>query len=137
AGAASIAVHVEECLHLNRCINDIKSRGLKASVAINPSTSAMYLSEFIQDIDDVLVMTVNPGYGGQMFIFLVIDKIKQIRKMIAQTGKGITISVDGGINTDTARRVIEAGADVLIAGNFIFGSSDYKKAISELRGTGL
>ncbi len=133
AGADIITVHAEASTHLHRTVQLIKSSGKKAGVSIVPSTSEEVLKYILSDIDLVLVMTVNPGFGGQQFIHSQLPKIKNIRRMITEAGKHIDLEVDGGINPQTARLAIEAGADVLVAGTAIFGTNDYKTSIHNLR----
>jgi ribulose-phosphate 3-epimerase len=122
AGANSINVHWEACPHLHRSLQTIKSLGCRAGVAINPHTPASFLSEVIHLVDVILVMTVNPGFGGQEFLPETLPKIRQLRDMIEATGNPIDLEVDGGINVQTARLTVQAGADVLIAGSIIFSS---------------
>ncbi len=134
AGAACITVHVEACHHLHRVVQRIHELGIKAGVALNPGTPLSSVSQILPDIELLLVMTVNPGWGGQNFIERTLQKIAQARKMIEQTGKSIHLEVDGGINAETARLAVQSGADVLVAGTYIFGQKDYKAAISSLKG---
>ncbi len=129
AGAASITVHVEACPHLHRVIQQIKSCGVKAAVALNPATSLNSIEDVLDELDMVLLMTVNPGFGGQTFIESVLPKISKLRKL----KPNLDIEVDGGINLDTVQKVVKAGANVLVAGNAIFGQTDRKKAIQELK----
>lgn len=135
AGADIITVHAEADKHLHRSLQTIRQLGKKAGVAINPATPAQSIAHVMDLVDLVLVMTVNPGFGGQSFID-VCDKISDIRKMIEQTGRPIDLEVDGGITEDTAKKVIEAGANVLVAGTSVFkdGPASYKKNINILRG---
>lgn len=137
AGANIISFHPEAGAHPHRTIQLIKSHGCKAGLALNPATPMDVLEHMIDDLDMVLVMTVNPGFGGQAFIPLM-DKIEKIRKLIDNTGRNIDLEVDGGINPDTAKQVIKAGADVLVAGTAVFkgGASGYADAINQLRGHG-
>lgn len=136
AGADIITVHPEAGPHLHRTLQLIKSLGKKAGVALNPATPVAAVEQVIGNIDLVLVMSVNPGFGGQAFIASQIDKIKKLRQMIDATGKTIDLEVDGGIDADTARQVVEAGADVLVAGTASFkgGPSAYAANIKALRG---
>ncbi len=134
AGADMLTVHAETCPHLHRTVHAIKELGLKAGVSLNPSTSEEALRYVIQDVDLVLVMSVNPGFGGQSFIPAVLPKIRALRGLIAETGRDVRISVDGGMNNKTAPLVVEAGADVLVAGSFVFGAPDAAQAIASLRG---
>jgi ribulose-phosphate 3-epimerase len=124
AGADTIIIHQEATPHLHRAIQQIHSLGKKAGVAINPSTPAALLSEVIGNVDLVLAMTVNPGFGGQEFIMETLPKIRQIRKQIEERGLKCEVEVDGGINLDTAPLVVEAGADVLVAGSSVYGCKE-------------
>lgn len=133
AGADLLTVHAEACPHLHRTIHGIKELGVKAGVALNPSTSEEALRYLIQDLDLVLVMSVNPGFGGQSFIPGVLRKIQAIREMADAIGHDLRIGVDGGINAQTGRQVVDAGADVLIAGSYVFGAPDAAEAIASLR----
>jgi len=133
AGADIITVHAEAINHLNRTVGFIKSHGAKAGVSLNPGTSASSLEGIIEDVDLILAMTVNPGFGGQSFLSSSLPKIKKIREMIISTGKKIYLEVDGGINKITAATVVAAGADVLVAGSSIFEAADIKTAIHEIR----
>ena len=134
AGASVITVHAEACVHLHRVIYQIKELGLLAGVAINPGTPASSIREVLPDVDMVLVMTVNPGFGGQSFIPSTLRKIKQIRQWADEVHPDLRIEVDGGIAESTAALVAEAGADVLVAGNAVFGRSDRAAAIAAIRG---
>ncbi|MCG7407596.1 ribulose-phosphate 3-epimerase [Paenibacillus sp. ACRRX] len=137
AGADIITVHAEACSHLHRVIYQIKEQGVRAGVALNPHTPISAIEEVIMDIDLALVMTVNPGFGGQRFISNCVDKIRRLRQLSDQRGhKGLHIEVDGGITTDTARSVVEAGADVLVAGSAVYGSKDRAAAIQAIRQAG-
>ncbi len=134
AGADLITVHAETCPHLHRVIHLIKEFGVKAGVAINPATPAHVLQEVLPDLDLVLVMTVNPGFGGQAFIERTINKISQLREWISNSDNpNIHIEVDGGITAETAPLVVEAGADVLVAGSAVFGKPDRAPAIAKIR----
>ncbi|WP_438494133.1 ribulose-phosphate 3-epimerase [Paenibacillus sp. IHBB 3054] len=134
AGAAVITVHAEACVHLHRVIHQIKELGLMAGVAINPGTPASAVREVLEDVEMVLVMTVNPGFGGQAFIPQTLRKIRQIREWANEANhKGLRIEVDGGIAEATAPLVAEAGADTLVAGNAVFGRSDRAAAIKAIR----
>jgi ribulose-phosphate 3-epimerase len=124
AGADTIIIHQEATPHLYRAIQQIHDLGKKAGVAINPSTPAALLSEVITNLDLVLVMTVNPGFGGQEFIMETLPKIRQIRRQIEEIGLECEVEVDGGINTETAPLVVEAGADVLVAGSSVYGCKE-------------
>lgn len=136
AGADIITVHAEACTHLNRTIQLVKSFGKKAGVSLVPTTPASALEYVMDDVDLILVMTVNPGFGGQSFISSQLDKIRHIRTMINQTSRPIDLEVDGGINPKTAAEAIAAGADVLVAGNAVFsgGPGEYAQRIKALRG---
>jgi len=134
AGADYISVHVEACRHLHRTIQMIKSFGIKAGVVLNPATPVEMIQHVIQDVDLVLLMTVNPGFGGQEFIPEVLPKIRKVKQMAEEKGLNIEIEVDGGVNPETARQCMEAGANVLVAGSAIYNQPDYAKAISLIRG---
>lgn len=134
AGAAVITVHAEACVHLHRVIHLIKEQGIMAGVALNPGTPASAIQEVLDDVDMVLVMTVNPGFGGQAFISGTMNKIRQIRTWLNERGRhDVHIEVDGGIAADTAPFVVEAGADILVAGSAVFGREDRAAAIAEIR----
>ncbi len=133
AGADILTVHVEACRHLHRNIQQIKSLGMKAGVAVNPHTPVSLLADILQDIDLVCLMSVNPGFGGQKFILHTTEKIKQLRKMSDERGLNLHIEVDGGITLENAPSVVAAGADVLVAGNTVFGSPDPKATINALK----
>ncbi|MEW6326626.1 MAG: ribulose-phosphate 3-epimerase [Thermodesulfobacteriota bacterium] len=133
AGSDIITVHVEAGVHLNRTINLIKKQGVKAGVVLNPATPLSALDYVLEEVDMVLLMSVNPGFGGQFFIPNVAYKIADLRKIIDARGLPVQIEVDGGINLDTARMVARAGADIFVAGSAIFGSDDYAKTIQTLR----
>ena len=133
AGAASLTVHVEAVVHLHRTIQFVKSLGVKAGVALNPATPVSALEEIAGDLDYVLVMTVNPGFGGQTFIPRSTSKVRAVRELLRREGSGAPIEVDGGIDVHTAPRIVAAGADILVAGSAIFGSRDPEAAIRALR----
>jgi ribulose-phosphate 3-epimerase len=133
AGAAMLTVHAEAVVHLHRTVQLIKSLGAKAGVALNPATPVIALEELAGDVDYVLVMTVNPGFGGQTFIPRSESKVRLMRDLLRNAGSTAPIEVDGGIDTTTAARIVAAGADILVAGNAIFGSSDPAKATQALR----
>lgn len=133
AGADIITFHPEAGAHPHRTVQLIKSFGKKAGISLNPSTPVSALDHLLGDIDLVLVMTVNPGFGGQKFIPLL-DKIKAVRERIDACGRAIDLEVDGGINAETAKQVVDAGADVLVAGTAVFRQGDYADAIRQLRG---
>lgn len=132
AGADILSVHIEACPHLHRNIQQIKSLGMKAGVAVNPHTSVCELSDVLADIDLVCMMSVNPGFGGQKFIQHTIEKIKQLRKMIDERKLKVQIEIDGGVTLENAPSIIAAGADVLVAGNTVFKSADPKATIAQL-----
>jgi ribulose-phosphate 3-epimerase len=133
AGASRISVHAEVLPHLHRAVHQIKDLGVKAGVAINPATPVGVLEDIAGDLDHVLVMSVNPGFGGQTFIPRSESKLRAVRQMLARIGSEALIEVDGGIDFSTAARVTAAGADVLVAGQAIFGSADAEQATRELR----
>jgi len=133
AGSDIITIHAEASIHLDRSIQLIKSFGKKAGVSIVPSTHESALDYVLEDLDLILVMTVNPGFGGQKFSHSQLKKIENIRKKIEKSGKKIELEVDGGINEETYNLAVSAGADVLVSGSYIFGSKDYAQAIAKLR----
>jgi ribulose-phosphate 3-epimerase len=133
AGADLISFHPEATKHVARTIDLIKSLGCKVGIALNPATSVSFLDNIIQDIDLVLLMSVNPGFGGQKFIPSTLKKIQDVKAMIDQQNKDIHLEVDGGINLDTIASVSDAGANVFVAGSAIFGSSDYEETIQSFR----
>lgn len=126
-------VHYEACPHLHRTIQQIHDAGMKAGVTLNPATPICVLEDIIQDVDMVLLMTVNPGFGGQKFIEHSIEKVKALKEMIARTGSHALIQVDGGVNAETARRLAEAGIDVFVAGSYVFGAENPEERISSLK----
>lgn len=132
AGANNISVHYEACPHLHRNIEQIKSLGMKAGVALNPHTPVSLLKDILHDIDQVCIMSVNPGFGGQKFIHHTYSKIRELRKMIDEKGLHIHIEIDGGVTVENAASLYDAGADVLVAGNTVFSSSNPKETISKL-----
>jgi len=134
AGADLITVHAETAPHLNRVLQNIKEYGLKTGVALNPSTPLSSVEEVLGDVDMVLLMTVNPGFGGQKFIASVLNKITRLRQMIIDRKLATDIQVDGGINLETAGQVIAAGANILVAGSAVYGAKDIKQTIKSLRG---
>src|SRR6476620_3398065 len=133
AGADYITVHVEACRHLHRTIHLIKSLGVKAGVVLNPATSVQLIEPIIEDVDMVLLMSVNPGFGGQKFISSVLSKIKQVKEMSEKKGLNLEIEVDGGVNEKTALLCVEAGATVLVAGSAVFNQIDLREAMSRLK----
>ena len=133
AGAYMMNVHYEACTHLHRTVAAIKEAGMKAAVTLNPHTPISLLEDILQDLDMVLLMSVNPGYGGQKFIEHSIDKTARLKDMILAKGLDTLIEVDGGVNMQTAKPLLEVGADVLVAGSFVFRSPDPLKTIRELK----
>ena len=133
AGAEIITVHYEACPHLHRNLQQIKALGCKAGVSLNPHTNIDVLEDTIQDIDLVLIMSVNPGFGGQKFIEQTYDKITKLRAMIDAVGASTIIEIDGGVNADNARRLLDAGADALVAGSFVFRSDNPEATIANLK----
>lgn len=133
AGVEYLSVHIEACPHLHRTIQNIKERGMKAGVALNPHTPACMLKEILPDLDFVLVMSVNPGFGGQKFITSSLDKIKEIRDMAQMRAPHLLIEVDGGVSKENAPLLVKAGADILVAGNSVFSASSPADAIRELK----
>jgi ribulose-phosphate 3-epimerase len=133
AGAASVTVHAEAAVHLHRTIHLIQSLGARAGVALNPATPVSALEQIAGDVDYVLVMTVNPGFGGQTFIPRSESKVRAVRDLLRREGSQAPIEVDGGIDVQTAPGIVAAGADILVAGNAIFGAPDPVRAIRELR----
>ena len=133
AGAAMLSVHVEAARHLHRTIAHIKSRGIKAGVVLNPSTPATALEAIAGDLDFVLVMSVNPGFGGQVFIPQSLEKLRRVREVLSRAGSSAPIEIDGGIDATNAADVVAAGASILVAGNAIFGTPDAEAATRALR----
>jgi len=133
AGADVLTVHVEACRHLHRNIQQIKSLGMKAGVAINPHTPISAIEEIIADADLFCLMSVNPGFGGQKFIKATLPKIKQLKQAITEKGSNAIIEIDGGVTLENAASIIHAGADVLVAGNTVFGAADPLDTIKQLR----
>lgn len=133
AGADLICVHAEATPHLHRAIMQIKELKKLAGVSLNPHTPLYYLEYILEDLDFVLIMSVNPGFGGQKFITSALRKIEKLKNLILQKGLSTLIEVDGGVNKETASLVLKAGADILVAGSAIFGEKDYKQAILELK----
>ncbi len=136
AGADYLTVHVEACPHLHRTVQSIKERGVKAGVTLNPATSLTTVEEIIAEADLLLVMSVNPGFGGQHFIPSVLKKIARARHLIDQSGSRAVLEVDGGVKVENAAQIIQAGADILVSGSAIFSSADYGKTITAMRGAG-
>lgn len=133
AGADILSVHIEACPHLHRNIQQIKSLGMQAGVALNPHTPVESLKDVLADIDLVCMMSVNPGFGGQSFIPHTLHKIKQLREMIDERALNVKIEIDGGVTVENAKSIIDAGADVLVAGNTVFKSKDPKATIATLK----
>lgn len=133
AGAQVLSVHIEACHHLHRNIQQIRALGMKAGVAVNPHTPVQLLEDIIRDIDVVLLMSVNPGFGGQHYIEHTYTKIRQVKELITATGSGALIEIDGGVTLENAAAIVEAGADVLVAGSTVFGSKDPLATISALK----
>lgn len=132
-GAMMMNVHYEACPHLHRVIQQIKDAGMKAGVTLNPATPVSLLADIIADVDMVLLMSVNPGFGGQKFIPHTLDKIRELRALIERMGSHALIEVDGGVNEETAKALVEAGADILVAGSYVFGAADRKEAVRQLK----
>lgn len=132
-GAMMMNVHYEACLHLNRTIHEIHAAGMKAGVTLNPATPVCMLEDVIADVDMVLLMSVNPGFGGQPFIENTINKVKRLRKMISDAASHALIEVDGGVQAETAPRLVDAGVDVLVSGSYIFKSATPEQVIHELK----
>ena len=132
-GAMMMNVHYEACAHLHRVVCAIHDAGMKAGVTLNPSTPVCLLKDIIRDVDMVLLMSVNPGFGGQKFIEHTIDKVKELRALVDSTGSKALIEVDGGVNLETGKRLVDAGADVLVAGNTVFKADDREAMIHALR----
>ena len=132
-GAMMMNVHYEACTHLHRTIQEIHDAGMKAGVTLNPSSPVCLLEDIIRDVDMVLLMTVNPGFGGQQFIEHSLDKVRQLRAMIERTGSHALIEVDGGGNATTSVQLAAAGTDVLVAGSFVFGAENPEERINQLR----
>ena len=133
AGADYLTVHVETCPHLHRTVQSIKERGVKAGVTLNPATPAGTLSEIVRDADLILIMSVNPGFGGQKFIASSLRKIAEVRALIDRTGSRALLEVDGGVKPDNVQEILAAGAEVLVAGSAVFSTDDYAAAITALR----
>lgn len=133
AGADILTVHYEACTHLHRTIQAIKAAGMKAGVALNPHTPVDLLQDVVEDLDLVLIMSVNPGYGGQKFIQNAVLKVEQVKNLIHRRGSHAIVEVDGGVNLETGLELVKAGADVLVAGSFVFNSADPKQTIQDLK----
>jgi len=133
AGTYMLTVHYEACTHIHRTIAAIKDEGMKAGVVLNPHTPIHLLEDILQDLDMVLLMSVNPGFGGQSFIEQSLTKLTKLKGMINERGLNTLIEIDGGVNLETGKRLIDAGADVLVAGNFVFNSADPLQTIKDLK----
>ncbi|MCD6260671.1 MAG: ribulose-phosphate 3-epimerase [Thaumarchaeota archaeon] len=133
AGGDLVIVHAEACTHLQRILSMIRNLGARSGVALNPATPLTTIEYVLDDLDLILIMSVNPGFGGQDFIPSVLPKIRRARRRVMKRGLKIEIAVDGGVNVETAPKIVEAGADVLVAGTAVFGKPDLKKAVQELR----
>lgn len=131
-GAAIMNVHAEACTHLHRTVQAIRAAGMKAAVTLNPATPVGCLEEIVADLDMVLLMSVNPGFGGQKFIERTVEKTRKLKKLIADSGSHAEIEIDGGVNLETGRRLVEAGADILVAGSYVFGAEDPEAVIAGL-----
>lgn len=132
-GTYMLNVHYEACIHLNRTINAIKEAGMKAAVTLNPHTPVHVLEEIITDVDMVLLMSVNPGYGGQKFIDKTVAKVAKLKELIVSSGSNALIEIDGGVNYETGKSLISAGADVLVAGSFVFNANNPVETIKNLK----
>lgn len=132
-GTNILTVHYEACTHLHRTLQAIKAEGMQAGVAINPHTNVSFLEDTIKDIDLVCMMSVNPGFGGQSFIENTYKKVKQLRKIIDANGASTKIEIDGGVTNKNAKQLVDAGANVLVAGSYVFGASNPSQTISELK----
>jgi len=133
AGSDILTVHYEACTHLHRTVQNIHSHGMKAGVSLNPHTPVSVLEDIIQDIDLVLLMSVNPGFGGQSFIENTYTKIKKLKALIAEKNTDVIIEIDGGVNLETGKKLVEAGADALVAGSFVFNSENPTNTIADLK----
>lgn len=133
AGSDILTVHYEACTHLHRTVQNIHSHDMKAGVSLNPHTPISVLEDIIQDIDLVLLMSVNPGFGGQSFIENTYSKIEKLKALIAEKNTDVIIEIDGGVNLETGKKLVEAGADALVAGSFVFNSENPTKTIADLK----
>lgn len=131
-GVETMNVHWEACTHLHRTIQSIRSAGMKPAVTLNPATPVEFLRDIITDVDMVLLMSVNPGFGGQKFIPQILDKTRRLRRMINESGSRALIQIDGGVNHETGRQLVDAGADILVAGSYVFNSPDPTQTIANL-----
>lgn len=132
-GATNLTVHIEACTHLHRTLQAIKAEGMKAGIAVNPHTNVSLLEDVINDVDVVCLMSVNPGFGGQSFIEKTYDKVKQLKEIITRNGASTLIEIDGGVSDKNAVKLVEAGADVLVAGNYVFRAEDPVATIASLK----
>lgn len=132
-GAEIMNIHQEACIHLHRTVQEIKAAGMKAAVTLNPSTPVETLTDIVAELDMVLLMSVNPGFGGQKFIPNTLNKVARLRKLIEETGSTALIEIDGGVNLETGRQLADAGADILVAGSFVFNAPDPAAVIKELK----
>ena len=132
-GAMMMNVHYEACVHLHRTVQEIHDAGMKAGVTLNPSTPVCLLEDILNDVDMVLLMSVNPGFGGQKFIEGTIDKLRALREMVDRKNSRALIQIDGGVQAETAPRLVEAGADVLVSGSYVFKAADPIRTIHDLR----
>ncbi|MCO6148214.1 ribulose-phosphate 3-epimerase [Flavobacterium sp. NRK1] len=132
-GATNLTVHIEACTHLHRTLQAIKAEGMKAGIAVNPHTNVSLLEDVIKDVDVVCLMSVNPGFGGQSFIERTYDKVKQLKEIITRNGASTLIEIDGGVSDKNAKQLVEAGADVLVAGNYVFRAEDPVSTIASLK----
>jgi ribulose-phosphate 3-epimerase len=131
-GAMYMNVHIEACTHLHRTVQAIRAAGMKPAVTLNPATPVMLLQDIITELDMVLLMSVNPGFGGQSFIEHTVEKTRQLRRLIQESGSHAEIEIDGGVNLQTGRQLVDAGADILVAGSFVFGADDPVATIAAL-----
>lgn len=132
-GATNLTVHIEACTHLHRTLQAIKAEGMKAGIAVNPHTNVLLLEDVIKDVDVVCLMSVNPGFGGQSFIERTYDKVKQLKEIITRNGASTLIEIDGGVSDKNAKQLVEAGADVLVAGNYVFRAENPVSTIASLK----
>ena len=131
-GVETMNVHWEACTHLHRTVQAIRAAGMKPAVTLNPATPVEFLRDIITDVDMVLLMSVNPGFGGQKFIPQILDKTRRLRRMISESGSQALIQIDGGVNMETGRQLVEAGADILVAGSYVFNSPNPAETIANL-----
>ena len=132
-GSTYMNVHVEACVHLHRVVQEIRNKGMKPAITLNPATPVSVLKDILCDVDMVLIMTVNPGFGGQKFIEHSVPKVSQLKEMILHKNANALIEVDGGVNFETAKKLVDAGADVLVTGSFVFSSEDPIETIKQLK----